>query len=422
MGYRFQRRIKLSKGVHLNLSKSGVGMSTGIRGLGVSTGPRGSIVHAGLPGTGLSYRKGLGGISGSGPSVNVPSGKYDVVVDEGRKLRIVSPSGEYLDDNDIIAKRIRRTEDYKQAVRNFNKKTINEISENTTNITEIFKSTPSTVTVEYLHELLLRPSYVYEKKQFSEPYPTNETCIALIIANASFFKKLFWVFPGNKARYINHLLPARLSKEIDRWNQKKTNFDNQEQEQLDYIENANKGMVAENSLIRERLKGGKTFIMDSIDKIYSEITLPVDFSVDAEYNGDQHIVYLDVDLPEIEMMPNKQASELASGKISVKEKSSKQLKYDYARCVTGMACYLSGLAFNVSPEIEKIAVSGYTQRVSSKTGTMQNDYVYSVIFDRKLFSTLNFGNIDPIEAIKNFENKSNISATFEMKTIQPFTV
>ena len=61
MGFRLQRRIRLGKFVHLNISKSGVGFSAGVRGLRISHGPSGTHFTAGLPGTGLSYRKKLTG-------------------------------------------------------------------------------------------------------------------------------------------------------------------------------------------------------------------------------------------------------------------------------------------------------------------------------------------------------------------------
>lgn len=59
MGFRFQRSIGLGKFLRLNISKSGIGISAGIPGLRISTGPRGAFFTAGLPGTGLSYRKKL---------------------------------------------------------------------------------------------------------------------------------------------------------------------------------------------------------------------------------------------------------------------------------------------------------------------------------------------------------------------------
>ena len=58
MGLRFQRRVKLLPGLHLNLSLSGVGVSVGGRGahFGVTaSGQR--YTSVGLPGTGLSKRE-----------------------------------------------------------------------------------------------------------------------------------------------------------------------------------------------------------------------------------------------------------------------------------------------------------------------------------------------------------------------------
>ena len=54
MGMRFQRRIKIAKGLHLNVSKSGVGIGVSAGGLSVSAGPRGIRTSASLRGTGLS--------------------------------------------------------------------------------------------------------------------------------------------------------------------------------------------------------------------------------------------------------------------------------------------------------------------------------------------------------------------------------
>jgi hypothetical protein len=61
MPFRFQKRIKLAKGVSLNVGKKGVSsIRVGKRGAGVSTGRRGTRVTAGLPGTGMSANKKVG--------------------------------------------------------------------------------------------------------------------------------------------------------------------------------------------------------------------------------------------------------------------------------------------------------------------------------------------------------------------------
>jgi hypothetical protein len=57
-GLRFQRRIRVLPGVHINLSLSGIGVSVGPRGLHAGVTARGQrYVSAGLPGMGLSVRQ-----------------------------------------------------------------------------------------------------------------------------------------------------------------------------------------------------------------------------------------------------------------------------------------------------------------------------------------------------------------------------
>ncbi|MBX7132190.1 MAG: DUF4236 domain-containing protein [Fimbriimonadaceae bacterium] len=59
MGFRFQKRIRIFKGLTLNLSKSGSSWTVG--GPGASVNLRGDKVtgSVGIPGTGLSYRQSL---------------------------------------------------------------------------------------------------------------------------------------------------------------------------------------------------------------------------------------------------------------------------------------------------------------------------------------------------------------------------
>jgi len=421
MGFRYQRRIKIAKGMHLNISKSGVGMAVGPKGFGLSTGPRGTMFHAGINGTGMSYRSYLGTSSKPKSPIALDSNSYQLTFDGQNKVRIVSSNGEYLDDNNIIAKRIKRTDSYKNGVKELNNRAINRFSENTTQITEIFKHTPHIITQEDLKILLSCAPQIYEKKQFQELYPTEDHCKVLLASHPSTFQLFMWAFfVKSKDSYIAKNLTSKLNEEITRWNSNKADFDTKEDEQFQNIAMINKEMEIENAEIAERLKGDNKFIVDTIVKIIGEITLPVDFSINADYDPEKHSVYLDIDLPEIGTMPKTKASELSSGKLSIKDKTSKELKYDYCRCVTGMAFYLSGLAFNVSTEITKVIASGHSNRLSLKTGNLEDDYVYSVIFEREPFSKLVVENIDPVEAIKNFENKLNISPTFEMKSIQPF--
>ncbi len=61
---RFRKSIRLCKGVKLNLSKSGVSLSTGIRGLSLTTSKKGVWLNTSLPGTGLYDRKKIASFDG----------------------------------------------------------------------------------------------------------------------------------------------------------------------------------------------------------------------------------------------------------------------------------------------------------------------------------------------------------------------
>jgi hypothetical protein len=65
MPLRFQRRIRVSPGISLNLNKKSVSASFGRRGAHFTVGSQGRRTTVGLPGTGLyytTYQKGKPGI------------------------------------------------------------------------------------------------------------------------------------------------------------------------------------------------------------------------------------------------------------------------------------------------------------------------------------------------------------------------
>lgn len=72
MGFRFGKRIRLGKYIHLNISRSGIGFSAGVPGARISMGPSGTRLTAGIPGTGLSYIKQLGGTKRRGKEAPPP--------------------------------------------------------------------------------------------------------------------------------------------------------------------------------------------------------------------------------------------------------------------------------------------------------------------------------------------------------------
>lgn len=64
--FQFRKRMKLAPGFSLNISKKGLGLSAGPKGMRVSRSAQGRLTgSAGLPGSGISYRKTLNANSNS---------------------------------------------------------------------------------------------------------------------------------------------------------------------------------------------------------------------------------------------------------------------------------------------------------------------------------------------------------------------
>ena len=149
----------------------------------------------------------------------------------------------------------------------------------------------------------------------------------------------------------------------------------------------------------------------------SQLSLPIDFNVSYEYEGG--VLLADMDLPEIEHLPTVKARQLASGQIKEAPKSQKELKAEYARCVFGLGMFCASYFFCVTPHMERILLSAYTQRRNSK-GDVEDNYIYSVVFEREAFEKPGYQETDPEAFLCRFKNRMNKLADGTLKQIEPF--
>ena len=147
----------------------------------------------------------------------------------------------------------------------------------------------------------------------------------------------------------------------------------------------------------------------------SRLSLPIDFNVSYEYeNG---VLLADMDLPEIEHLPTVKARQLASGQIKEAAKSQKELKAEYARCVFGLGMFCASYFFCVTPHMEKILLSAYTQRRNAD-GDISDDYIYSVAIPREGLESRVIE--DPEAVFLEFPNRLRLSATKVFSVVKPF--
>ena len=161
-----------------------------------------------------------------------------------------------------------------------------------------------------------------------------------------------------------------------------------------------------------------SYIEGCMDAWLENLQLPLEFNLDYEYRD--QLMMVDLDLPEIEDIPELKAVEMADGSVRARQKSLRDVRNDYVRCVFSLAIFFAGNIFNLSPHMEQVIVSGYTQR-RSRAGDLEDQYIYSVLFTREGFENVDFAAIEPVDFCMKFKNRCNISSSGEMKQIEPYS-
>jgi len=145
----------------------------------------------------------------------------------------------------------------------------------------------------------------------------------------------------------------------------------------------------------------------------------VDFDIDLASQS----VYLDVDLPEVEDIPARSAEFGARNRrLLIKDKSDRQRREEYARHIHGIILRLAGVVLGLLPGIERVVVSGYSQRLDSATGHINDDYLLSVAIDKALFAELNFEQleqVDPMAALERFSLRREMTKTGIFRPVTP---
>ncbi|EES3386516.1 hypothetical protein FR150_001533, partial [Escherichia coli] len=74
---------------------------------------------------------------------------------------------------------------------------------------------------------------------------------------------------------------------------------------------------------------------------------------------------------------------------------------------------------------DNVIVSGFTQRVSKRTGYLEDEYILSCKCTRSQMSSVNFEgieHIDPVEALGDHPVIRKMSSTFIFQPIEPLTL
>ena len=443
MSIRFRRSIKICKGLRVNLNKNSVGLSVGPRGLGYTVNSKGrKTVHAGIPGTGLSYvasnnvsssnqTRTSKQVNNSNSNTKYVETKIDFRLEDDGKWRFFYPDGSEVFDQSLI-NRIKRhpsfIEQKNRILNDRNERVSKEIEDFNSGIEELINihkmsAYPILEDQEYENAMEQIKLNTYKEAEYKIPRPTIENITQALNKEAeNKIKSIkFWDLKKKRNEYVQANINQRFENATKAWEANKEEFDRNER---DKASNLNKEYQQEydDAITHSKkiINGDEETVNDEIETFLSEIELPLEFNVNFSYSKSNNSLLIDLDLPEIEDMPSETATQLSSGMKKMKPKTKQELKDDYKQFVFGFALFLTSHLFNISPRIETIVISGYTQR-RDKNDEIKDDYIYSIIFERDKFKKYNPLEENTIYICNSFKNRCNVDMYSNFKSIEPYT-
>ena len=408
MALRFRKSIKILPGVRVNIGLKGASLNVGPRGASVSIGKQGVYTNASIPGTGISFREKV-----SNNSRNERALKQQRLTEQNQTttqsvvLNLLDDGNiTYKDkDGNLLDKKL-ITQIWQQqsdVVRNWLENETDKINDMDL-ITTIHYDMPKPYNEPELEEL-----------EFDEEKPNEPKRIE--VKKPSFFKSLF--FSSVKQKHQDDIEKAeqefineskQYQNKLGLWENKKEEF-NKTQKEL---------KANFSSLIRTDIDT----MSEYLEKVLQGLDWARETLVSYDINSSLNTVYIDIDLPEIEDIPQKTATIASTGKkLNIKNKTEKLLRLEYSMHIHAIALRVAAYTFATLPSIDIVLISGYSQRVDKSTAQINDEYLYSVKYNKSTFSKLNFEKIeliDPIKAFDNFENTRSLTATGIFKKIEPF--
>lgn len=401
MGFRFRRTISIIPGVRLNLSNSSPSLSIGPRGASITVGRRGTYANLGLPGTGLSYRTRLD----------------QAASNTGNAARVRAESKEQL-RNELLAS-IEQMEGVMTQVINVHTLTPNPSQGHT--MSELQAHYLKQATQPYAIEAPIRPS-----KPITPPVPEHPDPNE----GAGFLKKLFESEEDRQERQTtaiqnwrravqdwereNALTEQRYQSQRAAWAEQYANWQYEAKCHQEAIDASTANVVY-------RFTNDASYFESLLDEVLQLTDWPRETQVSFEVIPSESLIHLDVDLPEIEDMPQSSFS-LNRSKTEIIEKpmTQKAVRENYARHVHGCLFRLIGLSLFALP-FDTVMVSGFTQRISKETGNLTDDYILSCRVKRSELMRVNFnrlGDVDPVEALAMFDLNRKMTSTHILQTIE----
>ncbi|HKM14297.1 MAG TPA: DUF4236 domain-containing protein [Marinospirillum sp.] len=445
MAFRFRNSIRIAPGIRLNIGKNGVSVSAGVRGATVTAGSNGVYGNVGLPGTGLSYRTRLD------KSANQRKRSEQEEKHQSRRERQQATLDFNKDFSELVltldakggllintvAGQPLPAEEHRKLLLNYNVEIHEWLAE------QMDKINGNISLLLNPHLDILTPdttSLRHQVDPFTEPKPKQPIFEPWPLAPQKPVEPQF--------TWKDSLLPGRKNKRLRIWEedieawkvshqawQIKVNALEQAQTaplqayrealgiwraRKEIHDTAQRELAA---TFADRLATDTQVMTEVLKAELNALDWARETLIDFELDKTGRYLKLDVDLPEIESFPTQEARQgVRDLRLVITDKSPTQVRREYARHIHGVILRVIGTAFHSLPSLETLIISGYSQRLNTATGHIQDDYLFSAKVKRSVFAGINFHNlkeVDPIIALERFELVRDMSKSGIFRPIEP---
>lgn len=391
MGLRFRKSIKIAPGLRLNFGLRGLSATLGPRGASVNLSPRGVYQNLGLPGTGLSLRRRLDSPTPrrSAPAGNRKMGVAFKLQDDG-VVRVVDDSGNELPPR--LTKLAR--EQMESTWRPWLEEKCDHWNTGIDELLNIHLETPDPKAPP-------RASHRVQFKgdQPAEPAPQPIPFLARI------FRSWRERIERSNAEAFERYRTALVAWERDR-------------DEHDREEDARLTLFGPNAAVTPEA------LQNYLCDVLGRVKWPRETTVSLEVTDVLDAVSVDVDLPEIEDMPDKTATVASRGlKLNIKDRPVTQRRKEYMAHIHGLLFRVIGETFAAFPRLTQVTASGFSQRPERESHAVVDEYLLSVRVARSDWETLNFSaleDVDPVAILAHFELKRDMTLTGIFRPIDPF--
>jgi len=376
MAFRFRKSIKIAPGVRLNVGKTGGSFTVGKRGATVNFGKRGIHGNVGIPGTGLSYRSKIADISSVSQNRKSPdrvssakAGQIEMQISlalqEDGSVTFKDEQGNILSEDYVRQAKSQN----RGMITNWLQDNAGEINGEIASLVNIHLTTPSPDTeIIFTPERFTEQEPVPPSNNFIVPQPRKPILkkYGLLARNINMFRK--------SIDKRNRELQKNYKYQLKRWELGKSKFEsNYVVEYQEYLEKLEQYRRAESEFnesqekrkifIEEERLTNPTAMQEFLAETLQSINWPRETLVSYEVIYGGKVVLLDVDLPEIEDMPDQQVRVNKKDlKLTYTDISETQRRKNYITHIHAIGFRLIGELFVSLPTVIGVVFSGYSQR------------------------------------------------------------